>query len=132
MTFISENNEKRCGCKGVRFCGLCLHTERVKKLQIGVDKYNNYQCFIYYPKDNQCYPSKYINSKSSMEEIARLYQEIPSKERDVDDEVLKLDGLLLIEDFITESEEEFLVNRIDKKDWVPSQSGRRKQVTFFV
>lgn len=39
-----------------------------------------------------------------------------------------MDGVLLISDFLLDSEEKDLANKIDKGGWKASQSGRRKQV----
>jgi alkylated DNA repair protein alkB family protein 4 len=40
-------------------------------------------------------------------------------------------GIFLLNNFITEDEEEKLVKEIDNIPWVDSQSGRRKQVYLF-
>ena len=37
-------------------------------------------------------------------------------------------GVTIVEEFVTEADEERLCEEIDGKDWINSQSGRRKQV----
>jgi hypothetical protein len=41
-----------------------------------------------------------------------------------------LKGVTFIYNFLSEDEEAFLIDEIDKAEWIPSQSGRRKQVYF--
>ena len=41
-------------------------------------------------------------------------------------------GIEMIRDFVTEEEEVWLREEVDKTPWVDSQSGRRKQVTVSV
>ena len=43
-------------------------------------------------------------------------------------ESIELTGIDMIKDFVTEDEEEWLRDQVDKTAWVDSQSGRRKQV----
>lgn len=38
-----------------------------------------------------------------------------------------MEGLLLLEDFVSEAEEAALVAQMDSQPWLLSQSGRRKQ-----
>lgn len=45
---------------------------------------------------------------------------------------VELEGLLLVKDFLNKEVEEFLIKKIDRKEWTLSQSGRRKQVYFFL
>lgn len=43
----------------------------------------------------------------------------------------ELDGLRVIDNFLTEEEEIGLIDRIDESPWLLSQSGRSKQVYIF-
>lgn len=123
-----DNGGKRCGCKGTRYCGLCLDSERVKKLAI--KSYDEYKCYVFNEKDGLAYPQDNLYWHSSSEEVIKASEGLSTSTPDRSTSI-NVDGLLLINDFISENEESFLVEKIDKKSWVLSQSGRRKQVGFF-
>lgn len=132
-----ETTYSACGCKGIRYCRLCVNSERVARLQLSTpDKYSGYKCFVFNPR-LQCTTSESnelpfyspliatnVNPKSSVEEIA---QACCSTNVGMD-LVESITGLTLITNFLTESEEQFLLERIDERPWIASQSGRRKQV----
>lgn len=40
----------------------------------------------------------------------------------------RFDGATVLNDFISEEEEKTLIEKIDESPWLPSQSGRNKQV----
>uniref|UniRef100_A0A914R906 Uncharacterized protein n=1 Tax=Parascaris equorum TaxID=6256 RepID=A0A914R906_PAREQ len=44
------------------------------------------------------------------------------------DKCLTVGGILLIDDFLSDQEEKTIMRKIDSKEWIISQSGRRKQV----
>ncbi|CAB3402403.1 unnamed protein product [Caenorhabditis bovis] len=119
---MGTSPQQSCGCKGVRFCALCETTERVKKLRVDGDKYENYKVFLFDHKYTLAHPAPSLNSKSSLEEIVR-----ESNSCTPSGSSIKIDGLLLIHDFLSENEENSIMKMIDNVEWVQSQSGRRKQ-----
>ncbi|CCD68391.1 DNA N6-methyl adenine demethylase [Caenorhabditis elegans] len=116
--------EQACGCKGARFCALCETTERVKKLRVVEDKHVNYKVFIYDHIRQIAIPTTNLNSQSSLEDII---DESTSCQSVSTDGSIEIDGLTLIHNFLSESEESKILNMIDTVEWAQSQSGRRKQ-----
>jgi len=92
-----------CGCKGIRSCYLCKPD--LKKLQVN-DK--NKKCFYYCEKLKKCVA--FVKSNDSYQLMAFLFP-----------------GVIIINDFINEKEEQLLVENINKEPWKMSQSGRSKQ-----
>jgi len=103
-----------CGCSGTRSCLLCEQKHTSKKFpdqQSSISRY--YFCSI-------CKSVVKRNKKCTHLEDDFERENLPTKN--------VFDGLDVIPDFITESEENDIVNEIDKTVWKSSQSGRRKQV----
>ncbi|GMT19281.1 hypothetical protein PFISCL1PPCAC_10578 [Pristionchus fissidentatus] len=111
-----------CGCKGIRFCASCEHTERVQKLKFDNKEHDGFTCFVWDGKRNVAVATSQLHPDSSIEEIEKASTSLIG-----DEECFEIDGLLLIPDFIDEKEEEYLMDRIDRVEWALSQSGRRKQ-----
>ncbi|CAI4232291.1 unnamed protein product [Auanema sp. JU1783] len=112
-----------CGCKGIRFCALCEQSERVLKLKFEEDPYKHYDFFVYSLEHDVAIKTDLLNPNSSTEEICEvLHNVVPGSSSD-----LKLNGLLLIAEFLSEEEEASVLKMIDNVEWHPSQSGRRKQ-----
>lgn len=70
-----------------------------------------------------------LNIRSSVGEITQDYYRL-LKGGDGEEDKFTLSGITLIEDFLTEKEEEDIVDKIEATDWALSQSGRRKQVRY--
>ncbi|WKY01148.1 hypothetical protein Q1695_015280 [Nippostrongylus brasiliensis] len=96
---------QNCGCKGVRFCALCETSERVKKLRMEENKYADYDIFVY----------KHGSAASLADSSSST------------DDKITIGGLMVVHDFLSESEEAEIMEMIDGVEWVLSQSGRRKQ-----
>lgn len=60
-----------CGCKGVRSCALCENTDRVKKLRLEEDKYNNYEVFVYKQVLKKPVKCPELESTSCLDEIIK-------------------------------------------------------------
>ena len=105
-----------CGCSGIRKCLLCegkvkfdsrsintLTEEHSKKIQ-------QYKfcvlCGDTFPADKECIHRKDLEKQGCEE----------------------LEGVIVIDDFVSELEEQSIVTEIDRTIWKPSQSGRQKQV----
>lgn len=105
---------KPCSCKGIRTCLICenLSVDDNKTRKKGEEVFNNRKkhVFIY------CESCK----KGWKENVLGKH---PNHSGDS----IEFLGISLVENFISESEEEFLVAEIDKTSFVDSQSGRRKQ-----
>ncbi|VDL66595.1 unnamed protein product [Nippostrongylus brasiliensis] len=97
---------QNCGCKGVRFCALCETSERVKKLRMEENKYADYDIFVY----------KHGSGSASLADSSSST-----------DDKITIGGLMVVHDFLSESEEAEIMEMIDGVEWVLSQSGRRKQ-----
>uniref|UniRef100_A0A915IKG9 Fe2OG dioxygenase domain-containing protein n=1 Tax=Romanomermis culicivorax TaxID=13658 RepID=A0A915IKG9_ROMCU len=124
-------NETSCGCKGVRFCAICLHTDRV--LQLNFDKsYVDLSTFQHFLVSN-------INSEQrwfpipAKQNYTRGELEILCKSCRTNEKLIKecveplSQKLILVEKFISFEEESYLLSKIDNYPWILSQSGRRKQ-----
>lgn len=101
-----------CGCKGCRTCLICetQYGAADLKLQLELDKEKSY---VYCPYCNKAWKGWDINS----------YKEHPNHHG----EPLSYRGVYIHLDFISELEEQILIDNIDEIPWDNSQSGRRKQ-----
>uniref|UniRef100_A0A146M525 Putative alpha-ketoglutarate-dependent dioxygenase ABH4 n=1 Tax=Lygus hesperus TaxID=30085 RepID=A0A146M525_LYGHE len=99
-----------CGCKGIRTCLKC------EKL-FGIDNRNDsnlfrddFKHYFYCSKCDTCWPSWDGQDHDNHQ-----------------GEPFYIDGVYLLEDFLTEDEENRLLTSLDDLPWDSSQSGRRKQ-----
>uniref|UniRef100_A0AC35TZ27 2OG-FeII_Oxy_2 domain-containing protein n=1 Tax=Rhabditophanes sp. KR3021 TaxID=114890 RepID=A0AC35TZ27_9BILA len=118
----------KCGCKGVRYCKFCVDSDRIKKFQFEKDPFGDHEVFVYSPAHNKSFKSA-LKADASLEQIREERNHLDKMgESDLSDlKCLEIEGLLLQLDFVNGEEEKFLAERIDKKEWKLSQSGRRKQ-----
>nr|AAH70778.1 MGC83815 protein [Xenopus laevis] len=100
MTEVVSDGWKGCGCKGIRSCLLC--ESGGKTVTAG---------------DHEGFNKKLQFFYSSLEGIAK----------GIDGCWFHFPGVHLIKDFVTEDEEQRLVQFMDQGEWRHSQSGRRKQ-----
>ena len=122
------NSASVCACKGIRKCALCapdlIEIERINEQTSLKSK----KLFIYCP---QCAQStlipeeKLLSIESFLEgqndvELCFCGQAAPQDHLD-------LNGIFLLNEFISRSEEILLTNEIYKSKWTDSQSGRFKQ-----
>ncbi|RCN47994.1 hypothetical protein ANCCAN_05933 [Ancylostoma caninum] len=114
-----------CACKGVRFCALCESSERVQRLRIEEDKYAKYDVFVFDHTSGKGVRCPSLNSTSSIEEIQSATNSCSSSAQS--DDVIDINGLMVVHDLLSESEEADIMEMIDGVEWVLSQSGRRKQ-----
>ncbi|PAV63511.1 hypothetical protein WR25_07684 [Diploscapter pachys] len=119
----TELQTQTCGCKGIRFCAMCLSSERVRKLRIEEDKYADFAVFVYSNTLKRAVRATQLNSTSGLEDIRKATNEICAGSS----ESIEMDGLMLVENFLTTEEETDILKMIDKVEWAVSQSGRRKQ-----
>lgn len=125
-----------CACKGIRFCAVCKDSERIQKYKNLTDsnnEFNDYQTYVFNPMDQRCYSSSNISTQSSVDEIMKHSQWLQQQPANIRSNIesFQMGGLLVIENFLSEDEEEQLVKDIELTPWALSQSGRRKQVRFF-
>ncbi|KAK5969229.1 Alpha-ketoglutarate-dependent dioxygenase alkB 4 [Trichostrongylus colubriformis] len=125
MATAVQVQSQGCGCKGVRSCALCEMSERVQNLRKEDDKYVDYDVYVYKPDPGVCVRCPALTSTASVEEVRAAT--FSNSSDDPKEEIISIGGLLLVPDFITDSEEQELMEVIDGVEWVLSQSGRRKQ-----
>ena len=132
---MSSNLEvKKCGCKGIRKCAIC-HPDLIKPVTINSgeifakDRYVN-PTYVY------CLACARIRrlsdeNRSKLEAFLgeqRKFECVCSSTSNDDENQFKLDGIYIRREFISEDEESYLVEQIEKQNrWVESQSGRFKQ-----
>jgi len=120
------NLEANCGCKGVRYCSLCVDSDRVKSLKLletfDVQKYSPHvyclNCKAGHPIEPGCY---------SLEQLIEFQQNFDHHSNSVPANSVPVNSVLYVPDFLTENEESDLMKKIDLVEWKLSQSGRRKQ-----
>ncbi|CAF3989326.1 unnamed protein product, partial [Adineta steineri] len=102
-----------CACKGIRSCNLCQPTK-----DHVLDEFQSYTTYIYCDSCRQAIRMNIYESNA----------QCPHHNDIGNDEIgFPLDGIYLVSDFITEDEENNLINSIDNDIWLSSQSGRLKQ-----
>ncbi|XP_066138129.1 alpha-ketoglutarate-dependent dioxygenase alkB homolog 4 [Euwallacea fornicatus] len=106
------NTTRPCGCKGHRTCLRCELIHKIPTSGNNIKK-SPLKKLVYCLYCNLCYPNEDPNS----------YKSHPNHKG----EAVKLEGLYIQEDFITEEEHDTLMQNIDSMPWDVSQSGRRKQ-----
>lgn len=102
-----------CGCKGQRTCLVCEKEHGAHKATEFINEKDKRESYIYCPHCNLAYPGWDGNSWKSH----------PNH----DGEPIRFPGVKVILEFISESEELELLQKLEEVPWDPSQSGRRKQ-----
>ncbi|VDO69122.1 unnamed protein product [Onchocerca flexuosa] len=127
-----EEEKPKCGCKGVRYCAACKDTLRVAKLTLNREyPYAEYKKYVYSTRHQLAIYDSLLSARPSLDDIHDSACRINETENKFED-YLVVPGLHVVSDFLSEEEEADLISVIDKTDWVPSQSGRRKQVFWFL
>lgn len=102
-----------CACKGIRSCNLCNGTNEESSIENSTNI-----IFIYCDACRQAIRMDIYESRS----------QCPHHDEIGNDQIaFPLDGIYLVADFLSENEEEQLLQAIDNDIWIPSQSGRLKQ-----
>ncbi|KJH45872.1 hypothetical protein DICVIV_08066 [Dictyocaulus viviparus] len=114
-----------CGCKGVRFCALCETSERVQKLKIADDKYADYDVYVFSRISGSCIRCPALTSSATVGDIIEASKSCDSAK--CYQNAIFIGGIMVVPNFLSESEEHDLLVMIDGVDWMLSQSGRRKQ-----
>lgn len=97
----------QCSCKGVRACILCeVYRGRVPGQRLNVSAIR--RTFVFCPRCCLCFE---VNSESG--ELLKG--------------VIRVPGIQVAEEAISERQEEFLQENVERSPWIESQSGRRKQ-----
>uniref|UniRef100_A0A8R1U197 Fe2OG dioxygenase domain-containing protein n=1 Tax=Onchocerca volvulus TaxID=6282 RepID=A0A8R1U197_ONCVO len=127
-----EKEKPKCGCKGVRYCAACKDTLRVAKLTLNREyPYAEYKKYVYSTRHQLAIYDSLLSGRPALDDIhnsANRINETENKfEFQIFEDYLVVPGLHVVSDFLSEEEEVDLIRAIDKTDWVPSQSGRRKQ-----
>lgn len=101
-----------CGCKGQRTCLVCENEHGAKATEFFNEK-DKRESYTYCPHCNLAYPGWNVNSWKSH----------PNHEG----QAIRFPGVKVILEFISESEELELLQKLEEVPWDQSQSGRRKQ-----
>ncbi|XP_014662283.1 PREDICTED: uncharacterized protein LOC106805268 isoform X1 [Priapulus caudatus] len=106
----------QCFCKGIRTCLVC---ETSKEAQRPWDEIEGKHFFLYCDHCKTAWSSNYNG----------CHKESISGTTPVNHSgwYTNLSGIILLPEFITEEEESYLLEEMEKHEWVESQSGRRKQ-----
>uniref|UniRef100_A0A915AXC3 Fe2OG dioxygenase domain-containing protein n=1 Tax=Parascaris univalens TaxID=6257 RepID=A0A915AXC3_PARUN len=117
-----------CACKGIRFCALCKNSERVLKLKLNDrEKYLNYERYVYSSRHGRAIYDPGLPADPSIDDVHTAAARVDSLIKLDPDKCLTVGGILLIDDFLSDQEEKTIMRKIDSKEWIISQSGRRKQ-----
>ena len=117
---VSEkDNQRRCGCKGVRSCAVCENERLVSKESHVRDHAGEHRSgpVLWFCAD--CWKSY----TSLSQEVV-----IQSCAEHVNSDQIAPRGVHVFRDFISDEEEAHIVDAIDSNPWKLSQSGRKKQV----
>ena len=114
------NEEKTCGCKGIRRCFLCDKDAVMEKFETSIESniywYCPKCCLIYQGDIHDKIKNEKDISWCSLHDGCKTLQE-------------SVRGIYVEVNFITNEEEEDLLKHIYEEEWKLSQSGRRKQVS---
>ena len=117
---------KQCDCKGIRTCLIC-ETVKGSKLQPLLDNPN-----IFYSLCCNCGAMREQSPYSTISLFCGgdTCVEVFTNELLIENLIVEgsiLDGIFLLKEFLSESEEISVLSAIDTIEWKKSQSGRRKQ-----
>ncbi|XP_044754076.1 alpha-ketoglutarate-dependent dioxygenase alkB homolog 4 [Coccinella septempunctata] len=104
------NTTRECGCKGYRTCLICEKKFGIQRQSVAINVENSYVYCLYC---NKAYHGWDMN----------IYKKHPDHGNDG----INYPGVFILENFLSEKEEDYLLTNIDMVAWDPSQSGRRKQ-----
>ena len=104
---------KECGCKTDRFCSLCKTGRTLRADEAATESTRQ---FVYCALcERKAFRVGLGHQSHSDERLVEL------------EDYVRIDGLLVCEDAIDLKLENQLVSRIGEDEWMPSQTGRRKQ-----
>lgn len=120
------SNNMICVCKGIRTCKIC----ETKKSEILKNKHLEDNIQVINLSEEIIQSTKHFNFENQYKEdnIENKINQIEIKEYFFNQSFnLKFDGLYVISNLFTNEEIENMLSEMNKKEWVESQSGRRKQ-----
>ncbi|CDW57626.1 hypothetical protein TTRE_0000591901 [Trichuris trichiura] len=116
--------KQTCPCKGIRCCLLCQHSDRVRKLNRKAFPFEAYKAFILCARcigiAHPLIPKFY-----SIAELLDFQQNMHESCQEL--QGCSVQSVFLVDNFISQKEENDLQATMDSVGWQPSQSGRRKQ-----
>lgn len=119
--YRSSNKMADCACSGIRSCLLCEDKDFLNTFDKDASHKNKIKTLMF------CIKCQELCSIAALQDdFLRNAEQACSKHDCIFQDIVS--GITVIEDFITTSEEEFMVAEIEKFPWRVSQSGRRKQV----
>ncbi|TKR67378.1 hypothetical protein L596_023539 [Steinernema carpocapsae] len=99
MASEASTVQPSCGCKGIRFCSSCIHTERVKKLRTEECPYSTFTTFVFSRSRGCAVRFNGLGSSANLEEISEATSQVANVKEG--DETIAINGLLLVEDFLS-------------------------------
>ena len=128
----SPRSNVRCACKGIRKCALCAPTlvEQEKQDEEALLSSDQKRLYLFCFKCSKAVPLN-KSHRSVIDGFIRQDDNNSSFTCECHEysecDTIKVNGIYMLTDFVTSSEEAFLLDEINKTDWVSSQSGRFKQ-----
>lgn len=104
-----------CGCTGIRQCLLCEDKGKFKNTPINTFEEESTKRIRQYKLCILCGDTLPAD-------------ELCSHNKATTHDYILLEGVIVVQDFLSELEEQNIVTEIDRTIWKSSQSGRRKQV----
>jgi alkylated DNA repair protein alkB family protein 4 len=124
MEYSSEQN-KICSCKGIRTCAVC---EKIKNIESNILPMINLNILINHliidSNTNVTITHFNLNESDSQDLNKYIYSE---KEKLNKTNEYIFSGFFKITGLFKNSECSFLIDELNKTEWIPSQSGRKKQ-----
>ncbi len=124
-----------CGCKGIRTCRLCEDEKEYVSIKARArDHVVHYSFCVYCSGVVASLEGHNCNTGSSSATTTTSANTTYSLSNDTIESVNTLNaeigfnGVHVVEDFITEQQEQDMVAHMDQHPWASSQSGRHKQV----
>lgn len=121
-----------CACKGIRKCAICapslvLKEKHEEETLLFNSQNNEKKLFIYCIKCDQSVPlnesirkeiDSFINDLDGSSSFNCYCRQTPANE------ILKVKGIFVTNDFVSTAEESYLFEEINKTPWIDSQSGK--------
>ena len=129
---LGGEKKTNCACKGIRKCAFCSPDLVEKEKNEEKSIIENKKVYIYC---NKCDISTLINESNRNYVENFLSPTITDfyctcQQTNLSDDKLRINGILVINEFINENEEKYLCEQINKSKWIESQSGKIRKFIF--
>jgi alkylated DNA repair protein alkB family protein 4 len=120
-----ENAEKKnnlCSCKGIRTCAIC---EQIKIVQTNLFPIININYLLLNESLSNTNISSYYIKESHFQDLDDYVKSINKELNRSSDKLFT--GFYKISGLLNSTEINYIINELGKSNWIPSQSGRKKQ-----